>query len=127
MPDLQENNVAISYAVILGQMIRQLRERNGADQAALADHLGVSVMTVSRIESGDTVLDVPQMEKAAEFFGMDPAEFFNNSLEIKRKLEKQDYTVFQNKKEFNKNPNFAMLSVAALAAILVGIMFAKKK
>ena len=126
MPNIQENNVAISYAVILGQMVRQLREHKGADQAALAEHLGVSVMTVSRIESGDTVLDVPQMEKTAEFFGLDPAEFFEQSLQIKRKLEQKDYTVFQNKKEFNKNPNFAMLSIAALAAILVGIMFKKK-
>lgn len=123
---MQEQSIATSYAAILGQMIKQLRESKNADQADLANHLGVSVMTISRIESGDTVLDVPQMEKAASFFNMDATDFFENSLKIKKKAEKQNYTVFQNKKEINKHSNVALLSVAAIVGIVAGIMLSKK-
>jgi len=123
---MQEQSIATSYAAILGQMIKQLREAKNADQADLANHLGVSVMTISRIESGDTVLDVPQMEKVASFFNMSATDFFENSLKIKKKAEKQNYTVFQNKKEINKHSNVALLSVAAIVGIVAGIMLSKK-
>lgn len=123
---MQEQSIATSYAAILGQMIRQLREAKNADQADIANHLGVSVMTISRIESGDTVLDVPQMEKVASFFNMEATDFFENSLKIKKKAEKQNYTVFQNKKEINKHSNVALLSVAAIVGIVTGIMLSKK-
>jgi transcriptional regulator with XRE-family HTH domain len=123
---MQEQSIATSYAAILGQMIRQLREAKNADQADIANHLGVSVMTISRIESGDTVLDVPQMEKVASFFNMEATDFFENSLKIKKKAEKQNYTVFQNKKEINKHSNVALLSVAAIVGIVAGIMLSKK-
>lgn len=126
MGKIQEQNIATSYAAILGQMIRQLRGRDNADQSDLAAHLGVSVMTVSRMESGDTVLDVPQMEKVAEFFSCDPVKFFKDSLKIKHKIEEENYQVFQNKKEINKNPDIAMLSVAAIVGLIAGILLAKK-
>lgn len=123
---MQEPKIATSYSTILGQMIRKLREEKGFDQADLAKHLDVSVMTVSRIESGDTVLDVPQMEKTAEFFDIPPLQFFDMSLKTKQSIEKKNYTVVQNKKQLNKNPNFALLSVGALAGILLGIWLSRK-
>tara|TARA_B100001540_G_scaffold56938_1_gene51388 strand:- start:804 stop:1184 length:381 start_codon:yes stop_codon:yes gene_type:complete len=122
----QEQNIATSYATILGQIIRQLRDKKGADQADLALHLGVSVMTVSRIESGDSVLDVPQMEKVAEFFKMEPVQFYANTLEAKNKIEKENCKVFQNKKEINKHPDMAILSVAAIVGLVAAILLSKK-
>ncbi len=126
MEKAQEQNIATSYAAILGQMIRQIRERAEVDQSKLAGHLGVSVMTVSRIESGDTVLDVPQMEKVASFFGYDPIEFLKNSLKIKQRIETENYKVFQNKKEINNHPNMAILSVAAIVGLIAVVLLAKK-
>ena len=123
---MQEQSIATSYAAILGQMVRQLREKQEVDQSKLANHLGVSVMTVSRIESGDTVLDVPQMEQVANFFNYDPVEFFKDSLKIKKKAEKQDYKVFQNKKEINKHPEIAILSVAAIASLIALVLLSRK-
>jgi len=87
--------------------------------------MGVSVMTVSRIESGDTVLDVPQMEKAAKFFQIAPQEFFAASLKAKKEAEKK-YRVFQNKKEINKEPNMAMIGLAAIVGIVGAILIARK-
>lgn len=126
MSKIQAQTIATSYSTILGQMIRQLRERDSIDQAALAEHMGVSIMTISRIETGDTVLDVPQMEKVAQFFKYDPVAFFKNSLEIKQKIEKEHYAVFQNKKEINSQTNVAMLSVAAIVGVIVGVLLTRK-
>jgi len=122
---MQAQNIGTSYSLILGQMIRKLREEKKADQKDLAAHMGVSVMTVSRIESGDTVLDVPQMEKAAEFFSLSPLDFFADSLKIKKEAEKK-YTVFQNKKEINKQPNMAVIGLAAIIAIVAAVLLSKK-
>ena len=122
---MQTQNVGTSYSLILGQMIRKLREEKNADQKDLAAHMGVSVMTVSRIESGDTVLDVPQMEKAAAFFSISPLDFFADSLKIKKEVEKK-YTVFQNKKEINKQPNMAVIGLAAIIAIVAAVLLSKK-
>ncbi len=123
---MQQQYIATSYAAILGQMIKQLRENNRLDQADLAEPLGVSVMTVSRIESGDTVLDVPQMEKVARFFGMNPSTFFDDSLKIKEQAERANYKVLQNKKEINKNPEMAILSIAAIVGLVAGIIISKR-
>lgn len=125
---MQEQILGTSYAAILGQMIKQLREENtpALDQKDVAEHLGISVMTVSRIESGDTVLDVPQMEKVANLFKMDSVDFFKKSLEIKKRLEKEKYKVLEDKKEINKTPNFAVVSLALVAGIVVGVLLSRK-
>lgn len=119
--------LATTYAAILGQMIRRLRESRGTDQSSLAHHLGVSIMTISRIENGDTILDVPQMEKMTQFFNVDPVLFFQESLDIKAKFEMQNYEVFQNKKEINQHPDMAIISVAAILGLVVGIKLLSKK
>jgi transcriptional regulator with XRE-family HTH domain len=125
---MQEQILGTSYAAILGQMIKQLREEHKPtlDQKDVAEQLGVSVMTVSRIESGDTVLDVPQMDKVAHLFKMDPVEFFKKSLEVKRRLEKEKYKVLEDKKEINKTPNFAAVSLVLVAGIVVGVLLSRK-
>lgn len=122
---MQAQTIATSYASILGQMLRQKRSDAGMDQRALADRLGVSLMTVSRIENGDTVLDVPQMEKAALLFGMDPVEFFKKSLEAKKRAE-ESYKVYQSKKEINRHPELAILGVAAVIGLVAAVLFSKK-
>lgn len=123
---MQQAHLATSYATILGQMVRQLREHKGYDQGTLASNLGVSVMTISRIESGDTVMDVPQMEKIALCLGMDPVEFFKQSLAIKQAAKKDKVEVLQNKKELNQHPDLAIISIAAIVVLVAGIILTKK-
>ncbi len=125
MEQVQNQHIAVCYATILGQMVKKMRETKNVDQSQLAQYLGVSVMTVSRIESGDTILDVPQMEKVAKFFKQDPLSFFQKSLEIKKRLEDKNYKVLQNKKELNTHPELALISIAALLIVLVAVL-AKK-
>ncbi len=45
----------------MGQRIRKLRKRCDLCQEALAEMLGVSQVTVSRIENGDTKMDVEML------------------------------------------------------------------
>ncbi len=123
---MQEQFIATSYASILGQMVKRLREQRQSDQKDLADYLGVSVMTVSRIEAGDTVLDVPQLERVAHFFDMDPVKLFESSLKAKENAERQNYRVFQNKKEINKHPNAAILGAAAVLGIIAAVLLSRK-
>lgn len=126
MSQFQAPKLATSYAAILGQIIRQLRERDGCAQEELAKHMGVSVMTVSRIEGGETILDVPQMERVADFFNINPVDFFKNSLAIKQKVEEENCMVFSNKKDINNDAGFALLSIAAIAGIIALVLFSKK-
>jgi transcriptional regulator with XRE-family HTH domain len=122
---MQDQSIGTSYSVILGQMIRKLREQNNADQGDLATHMGVSTMTISRIESGDTVLDVPQMEEAAKFFNISPQDFFADSLKAKQEAEKK-YKVFQNKKAINKESDIAVIGLAAIVGIVAAVLLSRK-
>lgn len=123
---MEVEKLATSYALILGQMVKTLRTSNGLDQMDVANVLGTSNMTISRIESGETVLDVPQMEKLARFFKMDPVEFFQQSIRIKEVAERQNIYVLPSKKDIDRNAGLAILSVAALLAIVCLILKAKK-
>ena len=114
-PTLQTLTLGTSYAAIVGQMLKQLREHYGINQVRIADTLGVSLMTISRIEKGDTVMDVPQLIKISEVFGVDPQAFIEEAVQMRQRIEKDGYTVLQNKQELDRQRKFAALSAESIA------------
>lgn len=66
------------------------------------------------------------MERVADFFNINPVDFFKNSLAIKQKVEEENCMVFSNKKDINNDAGFALLSIAAIAGIIALVLFSKK-
>ena len=56
---------------IIGENIRNLRKRNYLTQEELAEKLGVSTMTIYRIENGVGNIKIQNLIMLAEIFGVD--------------------------------------------------------
>jgi len=67
-PDSEE---AKAFGMVLGQVVVQLRTQRGWTQAQLAETLGVSQSTVSKIEAGKQRPDAFQYGQLAKAFGME--------------------------------------------------------
>ncbi len=63
---------AYVYALVLGRVIGALRERHGMSQAALAERVGLTQSTLSRIERGQARPDAFTLRRLADAFGVTP-------------------------------------------------------
>lgn len=109
--------IGTSFPIILGQMIKVLRETNvhkPLSQGDLAGVIKVSVMSISRLEKGDAELTVPEMERFALFFDMTPEKFLSTALQVKKVLIQQKCVVLQNKHELKAQSNFKKLDRALI-------------
>lgn len=62
------------YDLVLGQVIMRLRERHQLTQGQLAERVGLTQTTLSRIERGQARPDPFVLRRIAETFGMTNAE-----------------------------------------------------
>jgi transcriptional regulator with XRE-family HTH domain len=61
---------------IVGQNIRQFRERMQLSQNAVADYLGVARETISYYENGNRPAPTSHLQRLADLFGIDAYDFF---------------------------------------------------
>lgn len=64
----------IDFKLALAAGLRQLRERQGLTQAALAKHLGSSQSRIAKLEAADTSVSVDLMIRSLISVGAGPAE-----------------------------------------------------
>jgi len=64
----------------VGRKISRLREQRGMKQEALAEQLGISLQSVSKIEQSEQVEDIT-LERVAKALGVTPADIKNASEE----------------------------------------------
>ena len=62
---------------VTGATVKQLRERQGMTQGALADKIGVSSKTVSKWETGKGLPDISLLEPLAKALGISVIELMN--------------------------------------------------
>lgn len=80
-------NRAMSKELItLGNRVREERKRQGLSQESLAELVGVSTNTVSRIEGGQTAMSVDVFRKIVQELGIDA----NELLGIKQMRKEND-------------------------------------
>src|ERR1043165_1846581 len=63
----------IPYPSLVGQVIKQARLAKGIQQSELAEILGLSQSAYSRLESGDSVMNVWQLRQLALTVGTTPS------------------------------------------------------
>ena len=73
--------------VVLGEQIKELRQRHGRTQEALANELGVTAQAVSRWENGICYPDVELIPSIANFFGVSIDELFGYDNERAKKVD----------------------------------------
>lgn len=65
---------AMTYAGKVGRAVRYLRETKGIDLETMAKSMGMSKSGWSRLETGDSVMTVEQLRRAAVVLQRKPSE-----------------------------------------------------
>jgi len=63
-----------------GRLVTAHRKRMGWTQEELADHAGVSIDTISKLETGVVGARFPMIERIASALQVDPAELFSTEI-----------------------------------------------
>jgi transcriptional regulator with XRE-family HTH domain len=59
-----------TYSAVLGVVLANIRKRKGVDQKEMADRMGLSQASYSRLEGGKSAFSVDQMFQAATALGL---------------------------------------------------------
>lgn len=123
-----------TYQTVLGRLIALKRRQRGMDQAELAEHVGVSNSTWSRIEAGLSALSIDQLAKAAEKLETPVGELTSEADDLVRALlQQEDVEVHTSRARANSEasdadaPTGVFLRGETLTATLAAIMRKKPK
>jgi transcriptional regulator with XRE-family HTH domain len=73
--------------IVLGERIKELRQRDGRTQEALANEIGVTAQAVSRWEKGICYPDMELIPRIANYFGVSIDELFGYDNERTKKID----------------------------------------
>ncbi len=116
-----------TYQAVLGRLIAQKRQQKQIDQGEMAEAVGVSRSTWSRIEAGESALSMDQLAKAASKLDLPLGALMIEVDEIVRELRKQNVEVLDSRDQTStgKFGKAAAATVAFLGgAVLAGIVAA---
>lgn len=118
-----------TYQAVLGRLIAQKRQEKQMDQGEMAEAVGVSRSTWSRIEAGDSALNMDQLAKAANKLGLPLGALMVEADEIADALRKQDVEVLDGRDQTSAArvgktaaATVAFLGGAVLGGIVAAIM-----
>jgi len=110
--------IGASYPALVGKVLADFREKNGLDQAAMAEKVGISRSTWSRIENGDSGLSMDQLAKAAEALGTEPSKILAEADRAGRALKEGGVTITPTRADA-PGSGTTFLFGAALGALIV--------
>lgn len=114
-----------TYAAVLGRVLAHHRERAGMEQRDLASKLGLGQSAWSRIERGETVINVEQLRLVADALGLTASQLMQEAEEASEALAARDVQIQTSKTVKKGNDAIALIGLAALTALVVGAI-AKK-
>jgi len=103
----------VAYAVVVGQILTQLRKGRQIPQAWFADRLHMAQHTLSRLEAGKLPLTVETLARWSMFLEMQPHEILRDVHDAIAKLELYGVAVVY------RRPERGDVNAAAISAPLV--------
>lgn len=76
--DASENDEKTSFSAQIGKKLRILRRQRGWSQTDLGEHVGLSMATISNLETGRTQITVDYLAQFADALGCSPGDFFDD-------------------------------------------------
>jgi transcriptional regulator with XRE-family HTH domain len=123
----QARSPATTYPTIVGVVIAQLRDQQGLLQEHLAQHLGVTQATFSRIENGQSSLTVEQLRLVAQRLGKNPSHILAFAEEIELRMHNQGIEVTPKRDDERLKNVLILIGTAALIAMAVAVIANAKK
>jgi|SRR5579859_1246727 len=107
-----------SYPSIVGGILAQIRSQKGLRQEDLAQAMGVTQTTLSRIETGQSSVSVEHLRSAAHHLGVAPNQILAHADHNETILLNQGMTVTFTRDNPDLPPAAVFVAGAALAALL---------
>lgn len=107
----------VAYPALVGRLLVHRREELGLKQGALAEAIGLSQSAYSRLESGDSVLNVSQLRNVCSRLGLSPAQLLHAADQYEAQLRRQGVDVVAEKPA---NPAAIAIGLGLLAALFLG-------
>lgn len=107
----------VTYPTLVGRLLVQRREQLGLKQGALAEAIGLSQSAYSRLESGDSVLNLSQLRNVCAQLGLSPAQVLHAAEQYEHQLRRQGVEVVAEKPI---NPAAIAIGLGLLAALFLG-------
>jgi transcriptional regulator with XRE-family HTH domain len=109
---------ATTYPSIVGGVLSNLRSQNGIQQKDMADAVGVTQATWSRIESGQTNVTLDHLRSAAKTLNVQPSQILAFADKTEMEAQFRGVTVMGTKNELNIHPGLALIAGAALGIFI---------
>ena len=107
----------VTYPALVGKLLAQRRDQIGLKQGELAGTLGLSQSAYSRLESGESVLNLAQLRNVCAQLGVTPAQVLQAADQYESLLRRQGVEVVAEKPI---NPAAIAIGLGLLAALFLG-------
>jgi transcriptional regulator with XRE-family HTH domain len=112
----QKTTPVVTYPALVGKILAQKREECAMKQAEMATALGMSQSAYSRLESGDSVMNISQLRKICAHLGLRPSDALRLADGYAEKLNLQHVEVVAEKPN---NPAAVVIGLGLLAALFM--------
>lgn len=113
---IAEAQAVVTYPSLVGKVLVAQRELKGMTQGAVATQMGLSQSAYSRLESGDSALNLTQLHKLAEVFGVRTASLLEHADQLEVQMVAAGVKVLHEKPD---NPAALAIGLGLLAAVLL--------
>ncbi len=107
----------VTYPTLVGRILAQQREGRDIKQGDLAERLGLSQSAYSRLESGESVMNLSQLRNVGALLGLQPAQILKWADQYEALLRQQGVDVVSEKQD---NSAAIAIGLGLLAALLMG-------
>lgn len=104
----------LPYPSLIGQVLKRARVQKNIQQSDIAAQLGLTQSAYSRLESGDSTLNVWQLRQVAHCLQRTTSSLLQEVEALENELQAQGVAVVAEKKT---NPAAALIGIALLLAI----------
>jgi len=114
-----------TFSALVGWIITNERARLGLTQADLASRMGLPQSSWSRLESGQTLLTVDQLDRVAHHLHITAHEIMNRAEQIRATLSAQGVRVNAGARQTGESAE-TLLWGAALGALVTALLLGHK-
>ena len=108
-----------TFAAVLGRVLAYYREHNGLEQSDIAKKLNLGQSAWSRIERGETVINVEQLQAVAEALGTSASVLLREAEKAAEGLRERNVKIASTKSVRSGNDALAFIGLATLATLVI--------
>ncbi len=118
---------ATTYPAIVGGVLAQIRNQAGLRQEQLAQALGITQATLSRIEKGQSSITVEHLRLAAPRLGSTPSQILSYADQTELSMHSRGIVVTATRDDENLQKTMVLIGAAALLAMIVAVIASSQK